>query len=104
MKLKIRRISKDSPLEVVLIAVGVLGAVKMFLGILNIKKEIDLKSKDLAIKELEYLDRLLKISKDFNIPPEQIHFLRRDLRRPLGSSIKIKEIKHKHGSHDLKSK
>lgn len=91
--IKNRKMSKDSPLEIVLTATALLRAVKMFLEILNIKKEIDLKSKDLAIKELEYLDKLLKISKEFNIPPEQVHFLRRDLKRLLGSSIKIKEIR-----------
>jgi len=100
LQLKIRKISKDSPLEIVLTATTLLGAVMMFLKILNIKKEIDIKSKeidlknrDLAIKELEYLERLLKISKEFNIPPEQVHFLRRDLKKLLGSSIKIKEIR-----------
>ncbi len=96
LELKIRKISKDSPLEIVLVIASptVLVSAKMFLEILKIKKDLEIKNIEKKIKELEYFDRLLKISKEHNIPPEQVPFLKRNLKRILKNSIKIKEINY----------
>ena len=90
LELKILKISKDSPLEILLIAGAALSALKMFLDILKIIRDWNVEKER---GELENLERKIKILKEVhNIPPESLPLIERDLNRIFGSSIKIKEI------------
>jgi len=96
LELKIRKISKDSPLEIALIINPL--TFEIFRKFLELIRDWHTEKER---RELENLKRKIEILKEAeNLPPELLPLIERDLKRLLGSSIKVREIK----SHDLKSK
>lgn len=89
LELKLKRISKDSPLEIGLIINPLTFAI--FLKFLELIRDWHTEKER---RELENFKRKIEILKEAeNLPPELIPLIEHDLKRLFGSSIKIKDIR-----------